>query len=101
MTKLNALTNGDNEKTHRYIHEEDRVKCKSFPPRINSSTHEWISSPWTPGQCNTDHNDLQNDIVFQHADQGSNIQREQTVAQETQALEEDYVAPLNNDHKKL
>lgn len=31
----NALINGNNEETDGYIHEENRVKCKSFSPRVD------------------------------------------------------------------
>lgn len=82
------LIYGNYEKTNRYIHEKDRVEGKSFSPRIDGWAHEWICSPGAPSQRHAHNNHFQYYVVLQQADQGSNIQREETITKEAQALKE-------------
>lgn len=89
-----ALINGNDEETNRYIHEKNRVKSKSLSSWVDGWTHEWIGSPWAPSQCHTRNHHFYYHIVLQHTDYGSNVQREETISQKTQTLEENYVSTL-------
>ena len=36
VLRIDALINGNNKKTNRYIHEKNRVKCEGFSPWVDS-----------------------------------------------------------------
>ena len=91
---LYRLAGGDDQKSDRNIHEEERVKGECLSLLGDSRTDEWIGSPGAPEHGNKHDNHPCYEMDFEQANQGSYVQRKQAVAQKAEALEKDYFPSL-------